>query len=133
MSQLASERILAFDFGTKRIGCAVSYGTLAEPLEIIPNTDEKFSRIQELVKEYSVTHIVVGISENKSAERTEDFVKELKKYVPVPITLADETLSTQVVRKKLQERGVSTWLAANKRVDHLAAAELLQEWLDTQP
>ncbi len=132
MNLAASQKVLAFDFGTKRIGCAVSYGSLAEPLEIISNNDQKFARIQELIEEYGITQIVVGISENKSGERTEDFVAELKKVVAIPIELVDETLSTQVVRKKLQERGVSTWLATNKKVDHLAAAELLQEWLDTQ-
>jgi RNase H-fold protein (predicted Holliday junction resolvase) len=70
----------------------------------------------------------VGLSENQMAEKTREFVTYLKRSVTVPIELYDETLSTKSVRNKLAEANRSQ----RQRVDHLAAAEFLQEWLDTQ-
>ncbi|MDQ5951055.1 MAG: putative pre6S rRNA nuclease [Patescibacteria group bacterium] len=122
------KKILAIDFGTQRIGLALSYATLADPLTIIPNDQKALSYICRLVDDYKVTRILVGLSENQMAEKTREFVTYLKRSVTVPIELYDETLSTKSVRNKLAEANRSQ----RQRVDHLAAAEFLQEWLDTQ-
>lgn len=122
------KKILAIDFGTQRIGLALSYATLADPLTIIPNDQKALTYICRLVDDYKVTRILVGLSENQMAEKTREFVTYLKRSVTVPIELYDETLSTKSVRNKLAEANRSQ----RQRVDHLAAAEFLQEWLDTQ-
>ena len=126
------EKVLAIDFGIRRVGVALSYGTLAEPLEIIANDEQLFERIVALIAEHGVQKIVVGISESKTAQLTMQFVIALEKQVAVPVVLADETLSTQQARRKLIERGATGFQADKARVDHFAAAEILQEWLDSQ-
>lgn len=126
------QKVLALDFGTERIGVAISYGTLAEPLTILKNDETIVAQLQALINEYKITELVVGISESKTAQRTIAFVARLKNELYLPISLIDETLSTQVVRKKLLETGRPLSEVQKTRVDHLAAAELLQDWLDEQ-
>lgn len=125
-------KALGIDFGIRRVGVAVSFGTLAEPLEILTNDLHLFEKIAELVTTHHAQVIVVGISESKTAQKTIAFVTELEKHVTVPVTLVDETLSTQSARQKLQQKGMSVYEADKVHVDHLAAAGILQEWLDTQ-
>lgn len=129
---MASQKVLALDFGTVRVGCALSYGTLADPLIILPNDESLFPALQKIIDEHGVTQLVVGISENKTAERTHAFVEKLKKKIAIPVELVDETLTTYQSRQKLLQNGLNSYQADKQKVDHFAAAELLQEWLDTQ-
>lgn len=122
---METPKVLALDFGTVRIGCAVSYGTLAEPLCIIGNTDKMYGEISELIQTYGIQLILVGMSERASAERAYLFGETVKKMTGIPVSYADETLSTQSARKKLREQNKVAPV-----VDHFAAAEFLQEWLD---
>ncbi|MBP7768287.1 Holliday junction resolvase RuvX [Candidatus Woesebacteria bacterium] len=124
------KKILGIDFGTVRVGVAVSYGTLAEPLKIVANDEFLYENLKKIIEEHRITQIIVGISEHKSAERTRAFVNELSKHTTLPIEFTDETLTTQAVRAKLKETGMLASQVHTARVDHLAAAELLQEWLD---
>lgn len=127
------QKILALDYGTVRVGVALSYGTLAEPITILDNSENLLTEIKKLVVEHSVTLVIVGVSESKTLERTIAFVSELKKQLTIPIELTDETLSTQEARQKLTAGGRSRYQAQLAQVDHLAAAHFLQEWLDTHP
>ena len=127
-----NQKILALDFGTARIGVAVSYGSLAEPLLILENNEQVFSEIQKLITEHNVEMVLVGISESKTMERTIEFVAQMKQKILVAVELTDETLSTQSARQKLQAQGKTRYEAQTARVDHLAAANFLQEWLDTR-
>jgi putative transcription antitermination factor YqgF len=120
-------KVLAIDFGTQRIGLAVSYGTLADPLTIIPNDATAISYICRVIDEYKINKVLMGISENEMALKTQEFAKLLQRSITLEIEFYDETLSTKSVRNKLAEAHQSQ----KQRVDHLAAAEFLQEWLDT--
>lgn len=120
--------MLAIDYGTERIGLAVSYATLADPLTIIANDEKAVAYICKVIDDYRVSHIIVGLSENQMAVATQRFAQSLRRYTSVPIELFDETLSTKTVRSKLAAARKSQ----RQRVDHLAAAEFLQEWLDTR-
>ena len=122
------KRILAIDFGTVRIGIAVSRGTLAEPLLILPNNEQTFAQLKKLFIEEEIEEIVVGISENKMAELTEAFAVELKKITDLPVHFVDETLSSHTVHQKLRTAKKSK---REGDIDHYAAAEFLQEYLDT--
>jgi putative transcription antitermination factor YqgF len=126
-----SQKILALDYGTARVGVALSYGSLAEPLTILTNDATLFSQINKLVAEHAVTMLLIGISESKTMERTIQFVGQLRQQVSIPIELTDETLSTQNARQKLQQTGKTVYESQTARVDHLAAANFVQEWLDT--
>lgn len=122
-------KVLAIDYGTKRIGLAISYGSIADPLVIIPADDKAITYICQIANNYKINHIIVGMSENEMAQKTKIFVQQLKLFLTVPIEFYDETLSTKTVRGKLAEANKSQ----KQRVDHLAAAEFLQDWLDTTP
>ncbi|HYD35248.1 MAG TPA: Holliday junction resolvase RuvX [Vitreimonas sp.] len=122
-------KTLAIDFGLSRVGLAVSYGTLAEPLKIIPHDDRLFATLAQVIVAEGVEQIVVGMSENEMAEKTRGFVEQLKTQLSLPIFMTDETLSSKTTHTKQLE----AHLSLSKRqqpIDHLAAAEFLQEWLD---
>lgn len=121
-----SPKILAIDFGTQRIGLATTFGILAEPLTIIPNDELAVQYICSLLQDYQISTVLIGISEGKMAEQSQTFGKGLARVTKVPIVYADETLSTQTVRKKLKDAGRNP----DQFVDHYAAAEILQQWLD---
>lgn len=124
------ERVLGIDFGTQRIGLALSYGTLAEPYGIIDNDAGTFELLAHICREHSVNQLVVGLSERSMAEKTKKFVAELTKYTSLPVEYIDETLSTKEVRALLSNKNSHS--KKRRHVDHLVAARLLQEWLDAQ-
>lgn len=124
------QKILAIDFGTKRIGLALSHGTLATPLEIIANDSEAIAAIKKICETEMVTQIVMGLSENEMAEKTKEFAQRVEKATALPIHFMDETLSSHTVGGKLKASGAS--LARRQQpIDDLAAAEFLQEYLDS--
>jgi putative transcription antitermination factor YqgF len=123
-------KALAIDYGTVRVGLAVSMASLADPLKIIPNDEKLISKILDICKENYVEIIVVGLSENVMAEKTKDFVKLLQEKTDLPIEFTDETLSSHNVHKKLQTAKKSK---RGADIDHYAAAEFLQVWLDEYP
>lgn len=120
-------KTLAIDFGTKRIGLAISFATLAEPLAIVENNAQTLQVIMQLCEEHGVEQIVLGVSENEMAVKTLLFRDALQKNTTIPIELMDETLSSQQARTRLSHLPLSKRAG---RVDHYAAAEFLQEWLD---
>lgn len=120
-------KTLAIDYGTVRVGTAISMHTLADPLVILPNNEGLFTNIINLCRDNEVEHILVGISENEMAKKTQEFVEELKKHTSLPITFFDETLSSHTVHKKLENAKKSK---RSGDIDHYAAAEFLQAWID---
>lgn len=127
------DTILAIDFGTVRIGLAISKYILAEPLEIIPNDESKFQKIKEICEKNNIKKIIVGLSENEMARMTQDFVAQLEaqitsdwEYKP-GLEYVDETLSSHSVHERLKSAKKSK---RNANIDHYAAAVFLQDWLD---
>ncbi len=123
------KNILAVDYGTKKIGLAVSHVGLAEPLVVMAN-DEKFVPwLKTLVQEKNIELILVGISEQKMAEKTKIFAQQLKTAVGLPIEFVDETLSSAEVHRRLAKSSMKL-KAKQGPIDHYAAAIFLQAWLD---
>lgn len=123
-------KVLAIDYGTKRIGLALSHASLAVPLEVIEyqSLEEALTRINYLCQEHGVNQLVLGISEQKMAEQTRIFRDQLIKKVNLPIEFIDETLSSHDVREKMRERGKRI----TGPIDHLAASLFLEDWLSYQ-
>ncbi len=123
------KRYLAIDYGTKRIGLALSKGSLAEPWQILPNDDQIFAQLKECCQQQKIDQIIVGLSEKEMAEKTKLFVKQLSTQLTLPVIFMDETLSSKQVQAKLIQAGAPL----KKRqgpIDHYAAALILQNWLD---
>lgn len=134
--------ILGLDYGTKRIGSAVSdpRETMAMPLEVIPvqPDDAHFARIEQLVGEYQVNKLVVGLPYNMdgsigpSGERAMAFADKLRERLKLPVEMWDERLSSEEAHDLL----FSANMNARKRrnvVDKIAASLILKAYLDAHP
>ena len=136
-------RILALDVGDKTIGVAASDALLitAQGVEVIRRTNLKrdLERLQQLVNEYEVHTIVIGLPKNMNGtigergEITQKFAQTVGNAIPqVTIALWDERLSTVAAQKSLIAADVSR--AKRKQViDKMAAVFILQGYLDSLP
>ena len=139
-------RFLGIDYGTKRIGVAISdeNGTLAFPKEIVLNDLNTFKRIGEIIKEEKVAEIVVGESVDFSGQlnalsaRIDVFILELKEKFILPIHKQKEFLTSVEARKSKDTKKDFNQTQSHSRVkqiksgriDASAAALILQRYLD---
>ena len=132
-------RIMALDVGSRTIGIACSDALLmtAQGIETIRRTslENDFNRLRELISEYEVHELVVGMPKNMNgtkgerAEKTEEFVEKMKAIIDLPVTFWDERLSTVMAERQLIAADVSR----KKRkgvIDKMAAVVILQGYLD---
>lgn len=134
-------RVLGLDIGDKRIGVAVSdsFGWTAQSIKVISRVEleKDIAEIMNIIDEYGVEKIVVGLPKNMDgslgprAEKTTDFIKELKLEIDLPIVLWDERLSTVAATRTLLEADVSR-RKRKEVVDKLAAVIILQGYLDAK-
>ena len=132
-------RVLAIDYGTKRVGLALSdeTGTIAQPVGFLAAEPaaKLLDSLKEIVAQKSVEEIVVGLPRNMNgtygpmAEKTREFVAALQQVVTVPVHTLDERLTTVQANRYLIESGMRRQ-ARKERVDQTAAAILLQSYLD---
>jgi putative holliday junction resolvase len=136
--------ILAIDYGTKNIGLAISdfRGIVAKPLEILhitPKTGlrKNIERISEICDKNKVQTILLGkpqafeISHQKSLEKLNNFDKLLKEGVKLEVLYQDESFSTVNAQDMLLYTKQST-KKSRKKIDSVAAAVFLQEFLNSQ-
>jgi putative Holliday junction resolvase len=134
-----SPRILAIDFGTRRIGLAVSdaLGMTAQGLATIQRTRiaDDLERLQSLVEDYSVGRVLVGNPVGHSGGETAmsrlvaEFVEKLRRRLSCPVELRDERLTSAEANRTLREAGLSIG-KRQRAVDRMAAVLLLQSYLD---
>jgi len=139
MAQLKM-RIMGLDLGTKNIGVALSdeSGTLAQGKEVVRRASNRqvIARIREMLDEFNVAEIVVGLPLNMDGtmgERAKDSVKfadMLKEQTRVPVKLWDERLSTKEAENTMMEAAVRRG-KRKKVVDKIAAQIILQSYLDS--
>ena len=135
-----SGRVLALDFGKRRIGLAISdeLGITAQGLETLQrtNTREDVRLLTQLIAEKNVTLILMGKPlhmsgvEGRQAEYTRDFAGRLGAASGVPVEFWDERLTTVAAQRVLRESGISIQKRA-QAVDRLAAVILLESYLDS--
>ena len=135
-------RIMGLDFGSKTVGVAISDELLltAQGIEIIRRKDENklrqtLARIEELIVEYQVEEIVLGLPKNMNStegirvELTNEFKEKLERRTGLPVHTWDERLTTVAADKAMIEAGIRR----EKRkdyVDMIAATFILQGYLD---
>jgi len=133
-------RILAIDYGTKRMGIALSdeTKTIAQPLQYIPSHpfDQFVVRLKEIIHAKEVDLILVGLPRNMdgsygpAALRVQEFVAVLKLAVGMPVQTWDERLTSAQANRFLI--GANVRRAQRKeKVDQTAAALLLQSYLES--
>ena len=134
-------RILALDYGTRRVGVAISdeLEMIATPLGYLDAQprEKLLDQIAQLVAERGVGLVVVGMPRNMdgsygpAAEQVREFVEMLEKRLSVPVKTWDERLTTAQAEKLLLQADVSR-KKRKKKVDQIAAAILLQSYLDSR-
>jgi putative holliday junction resolvase len=139
---------LGVDVGEARVGVAICdpEGLVATPFTTVAR-DRKpdnsgipydMSEVARLVADHGIVEVVVGLpitlagAEGAAAVLARAYAGRLAEVVaPVPVTLADERMSTVVATRRLSEQGVRG-RRRREVVDQLAAAEILQGWLDAR-
>jgi putative Holliday junction resolvase len=141
-------RALGIDYGERRIGLALSdaTGLLASPWKQMPNDANVGAAARRLADEVrrlqaeddGLAAIVVGLPRRLNGEPTEQtgrvrkLVQLLAEDVAVPITLQDERLTSHEADEILAQRE-RDWRKRKPQVDAMAAAMILQDYLDHQP
>ena len=135
-------RRMGLDFGSKTVGVAVSDSLLitAQGVEIIRRKEENklrqtLARIEELIVEYEVGEIVLGLPKNMNAtegvraELTAEFKEKLERRTGLPVHMWDERLTTVAADRTMMEAGIRR---ENRKeyVDMIAATLILQGYLD---
>jgi putative holliday junction resolvase len=134
-------RVLALDHGTKRVGIAIAdpTGTLAQPVGYWPlNPFGAFmDRLRGLLVEKEIALVLVGMPRNMdgsygpAAQLVDEFVSVLRTALTVPVRTWDERLTSVQANRLLIEGGLRRDKRKQK-VDSVAAAVLLQSYLDAQ-
>ncbi len=132
---------MGLDYGDKTIGVAVSdeMGWTAQGVEVIrrTNPDRDMERLRELIGQYGVTEIVVGLPKNMNAtigtrgEICIAFANTLQETLNMPVHLWDERLTTVSAQRTLIAADVSR-KKRKQVIDKMAAAFILQGYLDYQ-
>ena len=135
-------RILGLDFGSKTVGVAISDELLitAQGLETIwrdkpSKLRQTLARIEELVNQYGVDRIVLGLPKNMNdtegerCEKTREFKDLLEKRTGLEVILWDERLTTVAANEAMIEMGIRR---ENRKeyIDQIAAIFILQEYLN---
>lgn len=136
------KKYISLDVGDVRIGVAKSdiMGIVATPLEVIDRRKIKaIKRIEEILKEENTKSLVIGIpksldgTEKRQAEKVREFIEKLKKDIEnLEIIEVDERLTTVSADRLLSETTKKGALEKRKVVDKIAAAIILQTFLDTK-
>lgn len=132
--------LLAFDFGSKRIGVAVGETLLgqAHPLTVIhaEANDQRFAAIARLVAEWQPARLVVGLpthadgTPHEMTARCRNFAERLERRCQLPVDLVDERLTSLDAEARLRETGRNA-KSAKSVLDAVAAQLILQTWFDT--
>ena len=131
-------RYLGIDFGTKRVGLALSDegGMMGFPHSTIPNSGKLIDEVLALMKEKEVGCVVLGESlafngtQNPVAKVAKEFGEALERRSGVSVVYEPETLTTQEARRNFE--GVRESGSGNLLVDASAAALILTSYLDKQ-
>ncbi|MCI5650552.1 MAG: Holliday junction resolvase RuvX [Fusicatenibacter sp.] len=135
-------RIMGLDYGSKTVGVAVSdpLGFTAQGVEIIRRKSENklrqtLARIEELIREYGVEMLVLGLPKHMNndmgerAAKSMEFQEMLKKRTGLPVVMWDERLTTVEADRTMMDAGIRRE-HRKEYVDMLAAVFILQGYLD---
>ena len=131
-------RYLAIDYGTKRTGLAICdpTETIASPLAVIEGQKDLIKRIADIVEAEKIEAIVLGLplnmddSEGVQAKLVLKFAEQLKEHFDIPVHLQDERLSSFAAEDKLTSAEFPKGKKRKKRLDAIAAAEILEAFLE---
>jgi putative Holliday junction resolvase len=134
-------RILAIDYGSRRMGLAVSdlLGITAQGIETLERKNKRsdFGRLGRTIRDYDVREIVLGYPLRMSGEegiqsgKVDGFAEELRRHFNLPVHLWDERLTSAEANRLLREADLSIQKRA-QAVDRMAAVLILQSFLQSR-
>lgn len=137
-------RIMGLDYGSKTVGVAISdpLGFTAQGIETIHRKEENklrktCARIEELIREYEVECIVLGLPKHMNndvgdrAEKSLEFGETLRRRTGLEVVMWDERLTTVEAERTLIENKVRRE-DRKKYIDKIAAVFILQGYLDSK-
>jgi len=137
--RVLSPRILALDYGSKRIGLAVTdeLGVTAQGLPTLHRTNKRndFDHLRRTLKQYGVGLIVMGLPLRMSgdtgtqSDKVEAFAEELRARFKLPVELFDERLTSVEANRVLDDAEISG-RRRKEVVDQLAAVLILQAFVE---
>lgn len=129
-------KIIAIDLGVRRIGLAVSDGSLVASLDTIEieSRDMALQKIIKICREENAEKIVLGLPVSQSGE-TEDLVRsfamELNKTINLPIEFVDETLTSKEAERLLKDKKIDPRSKLYKKeIDKISAKLILEQYLN---
>jgi putative holliday junction resolvase len=135
-------RVLAVDYGTRRVGIAISdpTATIAQPVTVLTRREGKRPPVQaiaDIAAERQARHIVIGLPlgldgmENDWTHEVRAFGAKLGERTGLGVTFADERLTSVVAERAVRSLGLTRSRREEKgRVDAAAAVLILQRYLD---
>lgn len=133
------KRILGIDYGSKRIGLALSdpMGIIAQAFETLPNDKTFLQKLKGVIRKEEVALIVVGMPFNLKGERAqksvevEEFIASLRDSLDTEIVEWDERFTSTMAQRVIREMGHGKEARSDKgKIDAMAAAIMLQSFLD---
>jgi putative Holliday junction resolvase len=136
------QRILGVDYGSHRVGLSLSdpLGLIAQPIEGMKNDISLFAGLEQVVLREHVQLIVVGMPLNlkgqhgQKAEEVKIFIELLKKELSIEVVTWDERFTTTIAQRTMIAMGTKKKERQKKngRIDSMAAAVMLQGFLDSR-
>lgn len=134
-------RILTLDYGTVRIGLAISdpLRMIAKPLKVLPNNGFKniVTALEAEIAAQCITLLIIGMpysidgGNTAKTDETAKFISKLGKCLNVPVETWDERYSSAEAEAELKKMGY-TWQESKELRDAMAAAMILRSYLDSK-
>lgn len=126
-------RILAIDYGKKKIGLSLATSMIAQPYKVIRYDSERevLEKIAKILQKEDVEEIVLGVSEGKMGKESRKFGEKLAAQFSLPVHFQDETLTTH----EAQELSLKAGIKRKKRKqleDAYSATLILQSYLEAE-
>lgn len=132
------KKILAIDFGERRIGIAISDNkhTFAFPrltIDTEKNSDV-FQKIKSIIIDNDIGKVVIGNpvqvdgDDSKKSQQIKNFSKKLKKFIDIPIVFWDESYTTEKA-KKILHKSTKSFKENKDKLDQIAASLILEDYL----
>lgn len=137
MNNATPLRLMGFDYGTRRIGVAIgqTLTATANPLGVVRCRDGEpdWAQIEAWIKEWRPGGLVLGLprhadgTDNALTPKVRDFAEQLGQWSGLSVHTVDERLSSHAAEQSLRASGRDP---APEEIDAMAAARILQDWLE---
>jgi RNAse H-fold protein YqgF len=134
------KRVLGIDFGTVRVGVAVSdpLRIIAQSVGAFPNDATIFDNVTKIAEQYDIGLVVIGMPYTLKGEKgikageVDKFIQRLKERLRVEIVSLDERFTSRIAQQTLIQMGTTKKQRRSDkgRVDAMASALILQSFLD---